>query len=109
MIINTLNEEFDLDKFLLEGLIISHFPLEDPKKTDRSLKLWKEFIFLTIRDTFRVDTDQIALRPLHALSNYYGPVIGWYFAFIVQMIGWLSGPSLFGIAIGIYMIVTGDY
>jgi hypothetical protein len=36
-------------------------------------------------------------------------VIGWHFAFIVQLIGWLVGPAAFGMAIGIYMIVTGDY
>jgi len=27
MLINIFNEEFDLEKFLLEKLIISHFPL----------------------------------------------------------------------------------
>ena len=104
-----MNEEFDLDNFVLEGLILAHFPLEDRKKTDRILSIWKEFLFATIQDTVRIDTDQIALRPLHALSNYYGPVIGWYFAFIVQMIGWLSGPAIFGMAIGIYMIISKDY
>lgn len=29
LILNTLNDEFDVDKFVLEKLIISHFPLED--------------------------------------------------------------------------------
>jgi len=34
MIINIFNDEFDVEKFLLEGLIISHFPLEDLKKVE---------------------------------------------------------------------------
>ena len=29
MIIMTLNEEFDVDKFILEGLLVQHFPIQD--------------------------------------------------------------------------------
>lgn len=29
LILNTLNDEFDVDKFVLEKLIIAHYPLED--------------------------------------------------------------------------------
>jgi hypothetical protein len=57
MIMNTLNEEFDLGSFMLEGLIVAHFPLPDPKKVQRVTAIWREYLFLTIRDTFRVETD----------------------------------------------------
>lgn len=29
MIIMTLNEEFDVNKFILEGLLVQHFPIQD--------------------------------------------------------------------------------
>jgi anoctamin-10 len=38
----TLNQEFDVDKFLLEKLIISHFPLEDHAKSNKISAFWKE-------------------------------------------------------------------
>lgn len=42
MIINLLNEEFDLDKFVIEGLILSHFPLEDRNKAQKITQFWEE-------------------------------------------------------------------
>jgi anoctamin-10 len=35
LILKTLNDEFDVDKFVLEKLIISHFPLEDTAKCEK--------------------------------------------------------------------------
>lgn len=35
LILNTLNDEFDVDKFVLEKLIISHYPLEDIQKCEK--------------------------------------------------------------------------
>lgn len=109
MIINLLNEEFDLDKFVIEGLILSHFPLEDRNKAYKVSQFWDQEQFNCITNTIRLETDQKTLRPLHAISDYYGPVIGWYFAFIVQLIGWLAAPSIFGIALGIYILVQQEY
>jgi len=35
LLLNTLNDEFDVDKFMLEKLIIDHFPLEDHAKSEK--------------------------------------------------------------------------
>lgn len=35
LLLNTLNDEFDVDKFMLEKLIIAHFPLEDHAKSEK--------------------------------------------------------------------------
>lgn len=42
MIINIFNEEFDLEKFVLEGLILSHFPLEDYHKREDINRYWQK-------------------------------------------------------------------
>ena len=39
---------------------------------------------------------------------YYGAVIGFYFAFTVQLIGWLLVPSMAGLALGGYMLITSN-
>ncbi|CAD8094475.1 unnamed protein product [Paramecium sonneborni] len=105
LILKTLNDEFDVDKFVLEQLIISHFPLEDKQKCEKITQFWDEQQNNCIRDSLRYETQQIALRPLHAISSYFGPVIAWYIALNVQIIGWLIIPSLFGAALGIYIII----
>ncbi|CAD8098030.1 unnamed protein product [Paramecium sonneborni] len=105
LILKTLNDEFDVDKFVLEQLIISHFPLEDKQKCEKITQFWDEQQNNCIRDSFRYETQQIALRPLHAISSYFGPVVAWYIALNVQIIGWLIIPSLFGAALGIYIII----
>ncbi|CAK71370.1 unnamed protein product (macronuclear) [Paramecium tetraurelia] len=106
LIINVLNEEFDLDKFVLEGLVISHFPLEDSSKSQKVSVLWKELQYNCIRDTIRIQTHQIALRPLNSIASYYGPVIAWYIAFNVQIVGWLILPALVGSAIQLYQLIA---
>jgi hypothetical protein len=40
---------------------------------------------------------------------YYGPVVGWYFAFLVHLIGWLIIPTVIGLAFGISFVVLNDY
>ncbi|CAD8176392.1 unnamed protein product [Paramecium pentaurelia] len=105
LILKTLNDEFNVEKFVLEQLIISHFPLEDQKKCEKITQFWNEQQNNCIRDSLRYETQQIALRPLHAISSYFGPVIAWYIALNVQIIGWLMIPSLFGAALGIYIII----
>lgn len=57
-------------------------------------------------DNLSTKTNQLALRPLHSMTIYYGPVIGWYFAFLVQLIGWLTIPSFIGFGIGCMFLVT---
>ncbi|CAD8185858.1 unnamed protein product [Paramecium octaurelia] len=106
LILNTLNDEFDVDKFVLEKLIISHYPLEDIQKSEKITQFWDEQQNNCIRDSIRYETQQIALRPLHAIASYFGPVVAWYIALNVQIIGWLMIPSLFGAALGIYIIIT---
>lgn len=108
LIINTLNDEFDVDKFVLEKLIIHHFPLEDSAKCEKISQFWREQQNNCIRDSIRLETQQVALRPLHAIASYYGPVIAWYIALNVQIIGWLMLPSLIGAGIGIYIVVEKD-
>ncbi|CAD8181717.1 unnamed protein product [Paramecium octaurelia] len=105
LILKTLNDEFDVEKFVLEQLIISHFPLEDKQKCEKITQFWDEQQNNCIRDSLRYETQQIALRPLHAISSYFGPVVAWYIALNVQIIGWLMIPSLFGAALGIYIII----
>ncbi|CAK55572.1 unnamed protein product (macronuclear) [Paramecium tetraurelia] len=104
LIVNTLNEEFDLDKFILEGLVISHFPLEDNSKQQKVDQLWKELQYNCIRDTIRFETHQFSLRPLNSIAAYYGPVIAWYISFNVQIVGWLIIPALVGSAIQLYQL-----
>ncbi|CAD8159360.1 unnamed protein product [Paramecium octaurelia] len=106
LIINVLNEEFDLDKFVLEGLVISHFPLEDSSKSLKVNEMWKDLQYNCIRDTIRIKTHQIALRPLNSIASYYGPVIAWYIAFNVQIVGWLIIPALVGSAIQLYQLIA---
>ncbi|CAD8045785.1 unnamed protein product [Paramecium primaurelia] len=106
LIINVLNEEFDLDKFVLEGLVISHFPLEDSSKSQKVSEMWKDLQYNCIRDTIRIKTHQIALRPLNSIASYYGPVIAWYIAFNVQIVGWLIIPALVGSAIQLYQLIA---
>ncbi|CAD8119184.1 unnamed protein product [Paramecium sonneborni] len=106
LILNTLNDEFDVDKFVLEKLIISHYPLEDIQKCEKITQFWDEQQNNCIRDSIRYETQQIALRPLHAVASYFGPVVAWYIALNVQIIGWLLIPSVFGAALGIYIIIT---
>ncbi|CAD8120523.1 unnamed protein product [Paramecium sonneborni] len=106
LILNTLNDEFDVDKFVLEKLIISHYPLEDIQKCEKITQFWDEQQNNCIQDSIRYETQQIALRPLHAVASYFGPVVAWYIALNVQIIGWLMIPSVFGAALGIYIIIT---
>ncbi|CAD8206420.1 unnamed protein product [Paramecium octaurelia] len=106
LILNTLNDEFDVDKFVLEKLIIAHYPLEDIQKCEKITQFWDEQQNNCIQDSIRYETQQIALRPLHAIASYFGPVVAWYIALNVQIIGWLMIPSVFGAALGIYIIIT---
>ncbi|CAD8050285.1 unnamed protein product [Paramecium sonneborni] len=106
LIINVLNEEFDLDKFVLEGLVVSHFPLEDIKKSQQVNQQWKKLQYGCIRDTIRIKTHQIALAPLNLIASYYGPVIAWYIAFNVQIVGWLIIPALVGSTIQLYQLIA---
>lgn len=83
--------------------------MEDRKQSDKISKFWDQQQYNCIKDSLRMVTDQQALIPLHTIAHYYGPEIAWYFAFIIQLIGWLLIPSIIGIALGIYMLVSKDF
>jgi hypothetical protein len=63
-----LNEEFDVDEFILEGLVIQHFPIQDYDRYNQMVKFWKEELYDCIIDTMSLETKQRALRPLHSMS-----------------------------------------
>jgi anoctamin-10 len=109
LLMHAFNEEFDIEKFVLEGLIVSHFPLENTKKIHQLESIWVEEGFNCIKDSISTSTTFSSLKPLNAFNLYFGPVLGYHFGLIVHIIGWLVFPSIVGIGFEITIIMTGNF
>jgi hypothetical protein len=98
-----------MEVFMTEGVVISQFPIDDAETTASIQEQWRWHIYRTLFNCLAPLADQVAIQPLNSLAFYYGPAVGWYFAFMTHLISWLSIPSSVGLILGLYMIATDDF
>lgn len=100
-------EEFDFEDYLRTGLLVDHFPLHNYVERNNIWVYWKlkspRLIWKTI---LYQSSSPDQLRPLTTLSRYFGSKIGWFYTFMSLYAPDLAFPSLTGVAIGIYGVVT---
>lgn len=101
-----INDEFDLKQFVNDGIIIDHFPLHDFEEMTTIYNFWKQEKWSIFFEPFT--TNKTSIRTLNALSSYFGAEVGFFFVFLTFFTTWLLLPSIPGIIIGIYILVTED-
>ena len=88
IILHLLEDQFDIDDFVLSGIIKDHFTLHNFH--DRFLMLkyfkmyWKNLIL--IASPFK---DQNSYAPLNLVALYYGVQPAYYLAFTIVVATWL--------------------
>lgn len=77
-----INNEFDIDRFKKKGLITKYFPVHDYKQRKLILKLWSKYKYLIhFKDAF-LQTDKNVLLVPSLISFYHGIQQGFYFGFL---------------------------
>ncbi|CAD8086171.1 unnamed protein product [Paramecium sonneborni] len=101
-----LYDEFDIDQFINDGLLIEHFPLHDEEEKELILKFWKNERFHILFEPFQLRRS--SSRTFSALSSYFGAEIGMFFVFLCFFTTWLFLPAVPGLLIGIFHFIDGE-
>ena len=97
-----LHEEFNLDTYVKEGIVIDHFPLNNFVERENVLNEWEKNKIAAYIDQITLTTNRLAIKPLNAISTYYGPEVGFYITFILLMTGSTIIIAVPGLAMEIY-------
>lgn len=97
-----MNDEFDLEQFETDEIIFDHFPLHDFEEVASIHEFWRQEKWMIFIDPFKAEKQTI--RTLNALSNYYGPQVGFYIVFLTFFTSWLLLPAIPGILLGLYAL-----
>ena len=94
IIIYLLKREFDLLKFLEEGVIQDHFPLHLYNRKEIIKTFWKKNWKKVFIYPLQSKQNSLAIRPISQIAFYYGQKTGFYFAFHATIISLLIPQSI---------------
>ena len=105
IILETLENELNLDYLSKSGVITDHFPVHLPER-DMIEKSWNEYRW---RLSFGMVTTGFLqnMQPLNFIKDYYGEKFGFYFAWLIHYTGWLIPMAFVGVVIGIGILIDG--
>ncbi|CAD8077580.1 unnamed protein product [Paramecium primaurelia] len=98
-----LYDEFDIDQFINDGLLIEQYPIHDEEEKELILKFWRNERFQILFEPFQLRKSQN--RTFSALSSYFGAEVGMFFVFLCFFTTWLFLPAIPGLLIGILHLV----
>merc|ERR1711976_532983 len=96
-----ITDEFDIDLYKWEGLIDDYFFLHEYNERSVIWKFWKKTWSKVITHPLKPDVDLEALRPQTQIAQYHNVKVGFYFAFLSNMVSLFIPLSI--IAIGFYI------
>ena len=105
IVLETLNQELDMDYLRKSGVILDHFPVHMPER-DLIEVSWNEY-------RWRLSAGMIFtgfmrnMQPINFIKDYYGEKFGFYFAWLIHYTGWLIPIAIVGVVLGVMMIVSG--
>ena len=105
IVLETLNQELDMDYMRKSGVIVDHFPVHMPERELIEVS-WNEY-------RWRLSAGMIFtgfmrnMQPINFIKDYYGEKFGFYFAWLIHYTGWLIPIAVVGVVLGIMMIVDG--
>lgn len=68
---------------------------------------WHQYKWSLVRGFLTPSRWEKSMAPLTYISDYYGEKYGFYFAWLIHYTSWLLMPSLFGLILAVYQIITG--
>ena len=108
ILLAVLNKEFDVDHYKKAGIIEQIFPIHEFRTRMNLYKNWKKERSTVFFDPWKVKSNPKDLRPFNSLAFYYGCDLSLYISFTILYTSFLSLISVVGVAIYIWILVTGQ-
>ncbi|CAK71954.1 unnamed protein product (macronuclear) [Paramecium tetraurelia] len=99
ILLTLLYDEFDIEQFISDGLLLEQFPLHDEEEKELIIKFWKNERINILFEPFQLRKS--TSRTFSALSTYFGPEVGMFFVFLCFFSTWLFLPAIPGLILGI--------
>ncbi|CAD8062441.1 unnamed protein product [Paramecium primaurelia] len=99
ILLTLLYDEFDIEQFISDGLILEQFPLHDVEEKELIIKFWKNERINILFEPFQLKKS--TSRTFCTLSTYFGPEVGMFFVFLFFFSTWLFLPAIPGLILGI--------
>ncbi|CAD8171725.1 unnamed protein product [Paramecium pentaurelia] len=103
ILLTLLYDEFDIEQFISDGLLLEQFPVHDEEEKELIIKFWKNERINILFEPFQLKKSRS--RTFSALSSYFGPEIGFFFVFLCFFSTWLFLPAVPGLVLGIYSFI----
>ena len=103
IILETLEQEMDIDYLVKSGVILNHFPVHLPERK-LIYESWLEY-------RWRLSSGMLLtgflknMQPLNFIKDYYGEKFGFYFAWLIHYTGWLIPVAIIGFIFGTIMVI----
>lgn len=103
IILETLEQEMDIDYLVKSGVILNHFPVHLPERK-LIYESWLEY-------RWRLSSGMLLtgflrnMQPLNFIKDYYGEKFGFYFAWLIHYTGWLIPVAIIGAIFGTIMVI----
>ena len=108
IIVHLFNEEFDVNKYEEEGIVLSHFPVHEYNERRTIKKFWIKNWGSVIMHPLKPSQNLIALRPTNQIALYHGVKTGFYFGFHATVISLLIPLSFIALGFQIFAWVSED-
>lgn len=86
ILIYLINDEFDIDEYEREQLVIDHFPMHEYNERSVIWKFWQKNWWSVLTHPLRPSTDLKALIPQNQIALYHGVKTGFYFGFQANLV-----------------------
>ncbi|CAD8137640.1 unnamed protein product [Paramecium pentaurelia] len=106
IILSLLYDEFDLDQFLHDKLLLDHFPLHDDEEKVLIYNQWKREKWELLKEPLSLKQNKC--RTPSAIKAYFGAEVGFFFVFLSFFTTWLFIPAVPGIMLGVYVYATNE-
>ncbi|CAD8136075.1 unnamed protein product [Paramecium octaurelia] len=107
IILTLLYDEFNLDQFMHDQLLLDHFPLHDEEEKKLLYNQWKCEKWDLLKEP--LSFDQNRCRTPSAIKAYFGSEGGFFFVFLSFFTTWLFLPAIPGIMLGVYIYSTNRF